>query len=61
MDKLVLIDDDWCEVILDKKTNPVFFDSIIEQKVSQVNRIILTDNENWWTIAINSNRVILIN
>jgi acetate kinase len=60
MDKFVLIDDEGSEVILSIWDNKQVFDSIIDQKTSQVRRIVIPDNENW-TIAINSNRVILIN
>lgn len=60
MDKFILIDDDWQEVILDRKTNKKAFDSIIQQKTSQVNKIILPDYENW-NIIIDSKRIILIN
>jgi hypothetical protein len=61
MDKFVIVSEDWEEEILSRETNPFVFDDIIEQKVSQVRRIILPDPEIWWTLSINSKRIILIN
>lgn len=61
MDKFVLIDDNWTEIILERKTNTQAFDYIIDQKTSQVKKILLPDDETGWMIGINSNRVILIN
>lgn len=61
MDKFVLIDDDWMEVVLKRNKNSQAFDSIIEQKTSNVKKILLSDYETGWMIGINSSRVILIN
>lgn len=60
MNKLLLIDDDWQEVILQRKDNPKAFDSIIEQKISRVKKILLPDWE-WWTLWVSNNKIILIN
>lgn len=61
MEKFVIIDDNWEESVLDRNTNPFIFDLIIEQKVAQVQKIILPDYETWWTMTLNSNKVFLIN
>jgi hypothetical protein len=45
MDKFVLIDDEGSEVILSRRDNKQAFDSIIEQKLSRVKKILLPDNE----------------
>jgi hypothetical protein len=61
MEKLIIIDDDWEECILNRKDNPFAFDSIIEQKCSKVNKILLPDEETGWMMSIKSSKIILIN
>lgn len=61
MDKFVIVNEDWEEEILERNKNPFAFDSIIEQKCKQVNRILLQDAETGWMIWISNDKIILIN
>jgi hypothetical protein len=61
MDKFVLIDDEGSEVILSRWDNKQAFDSIIEQKLNKVKKIIIADPEWEWTLSMSSDKIILIN
>lgn len=60
MDKFIIVNEDWEEQVLEKRTNPKAFDTIIKQKLANVRRIILEDPEGW-TLGVSSEKIILIN